>query len=128
MQKCFSFFFLSFELVWLIICYFITMGSNSSHRKGCNDQRFDWQGWIVNVFPPCVLMASHSVVSALPLFSYLLHLLLTGREVRRYVAVILHLDFGESGNVRINLKRKSTVTFLEAYAPADFRSYHRIRG
>lgn len=45
------------------------------------------------MFPPCILMASHPVETTVPSLSYLVHLLLTSQKVKKYVPLILCVDF-----------------------------------
>lgn len=45
------------------------------------------------MFPVCILMASHTVETTVPSLSYFVHLLLTSQEVKKYVPLILHVDF-----------------------------------
>lgn len=45
------------------------------------------------MFPPYILMASHTVETTVSSLSYLDHLLLTSQEVKKYVPLILHVDF-----------------------------------
>lgn len=57
-------------------------GNNSSQKeRAVMTELSIWWWWSVNVFPLC-LTASHSVVSAVPVLSYLLHWLLTRQEVK----------------------------------------------
>lgn len=75
------------------------------HREnGCNDSSFDWQRWTVNVFPVCILMASHTVETTVPSLSSCVHLLLTSPEVKKHVPLLLHVDFRVS-EMQTNRKR-----------------------